>query len=89
LKKYHVIFKGRVQGVGFRFLVQRFANNMNLDGFVRNKADGSVELEIECSHEQFLKLLDEIKKYMERNIYDIITEEFEAEGKHKGFVIRY
>lgn len=34
---------GRVQGVGFRYAVQKRAEELNLKGWVRNRADGSVE----------------------------------------------
>lgn len=33
---------GRVQGVGFRDFVQREARRLNLTGYARNLADGSV-----------------------------------------------
>ena len=37
------VFRGRVQGVGFRDFVQRQANRAAVEGWVRNRADGSVE----------------------------------------------
>lgn len=39
----HVKMRGRVQGVGYRAFVERKAREQNLDGFVRNRRDGSVE----------------------------------------------
>jgi acylphosphatase len=39
----HVIVRGRVQGVGYRYFVERQARERDLEGFVRNRRDGSVE----------------------------------------------
>ena len=38
------VVRGRVQGVGFRWFVLREASELQLDGFVRNQPDGSVEV---------------------------------------------
>lgn len=40
-RKFVVI--GRVQGVGFRFFAENWANRLGLSGYVKNCADGSVE----------------------------------------------
>ena len=37
------LVRGRVQGVGFRYFVQREAVRLGLTGWVRNLDDGSVE----------------------------------------------
>lgn len=39
----HVIVHGRVQGVGFRAFVEVEAHRRGLEGWVRNRRDGSVE----------------------------------------------
>ena len=41
LAALHAIVRGRVQGVGFRFFVERRANALGLRGWVRNRGDGA------------------------------------------------
>ena len=39
----HVVITGRVQGVWFRAWTEEMATGLELDGWVRNRSDGSVE----------------------------------------------
>jgi len=41
-KRFYV--SGRVQGVGFRYFVERTAASLNVSGYVRNLFDGRVEV---------------------------------------------
>lgn len=41
-----IVVRGRVQGVGFRDFTRRAALNLGLAGWVRNRPDGAVELEV-------------------------------------------
>ena len=38
------VVRGRVQGVGFRWFVEREAKTLGISGWVRNNFDGSVEV---------------------------------------------
>jgi acylphosphatase len=51
-----IIVKGRVQGVYFRAYTQKQAVKLNVKGFVRNLADGSVEI-VACGHPEELQKL--------------------------------
>lgn len=42
-----VFFSGHVQGVGFRYSTLQVAKEFEVAGFVRNLADGRVQLEVE------------------------------------------
>ena len=47
VERRHIRFYGRVQGVGFRYHIMYDARNHGLTGWVKNLADGSVEVEIQ------------------------------------------
>jgi len=38
------LVRGRVQGVGFRWFVEREAQTLGIAGWVRNRSDGTVEV---------------------------------------------
>ncbi len=55
------LVRGRVQGVGFRWFVEREAQILGIAGWVRNNADGSVEVLAMGSREQLLGLRSRLR----------------------------
>ncbi|MFQ3675967.1 MAG: acylphosphatase [Endomicrobiia bacterium] len=43
-----LIITGIVQGIGYRYFVQKVAEEENVFGYVKNNFDGSVEIVAEC-----------------------------------------
>jgi acylphosphatase len=58
VQRRHVVIYGFVQGVGFRFGVQRAANARGVSGWVRNRADGAVEAVFEGAPEDVEGLVE-------------------------------
>lgn len=54
--------RGKVHGVFFRASTERRARSLDLAGWVRNRSDGSVELEAEGSREACEALLEYCRK---------------------------
>jgi acylphosphatase len=80
---------GHVQGVGFRYFVWRMAEEIGVDGWVRNRADGTVEaLARGTGHEldRFRRRLEEGPR-SSRVMSVAVTEERDEEVR-KGFEIR-
>lgn len=47
MKRVHVIVRGDVQGVGYRYTMRIIAREAGVSGWVRNRHDGSVEAEVQ------------------------------------------
>ncbi|AMM21923.1 hypothetical protein AX769_19450 [Frondihabitans sp. PAMC 28766] len=52
-----VVVSGVVQGVGFRFSTEGEADRIGVGGFVRNRPDGTVEIEVEGEPQDVDELL--------------------------------
>ncbi|MCA0968974.1 acylphosphatase [Halobacillus litoralis] len=62
MERRHYIVHGRVQGVGFRATIQQTAKQLDLVGWVKNKPDGTVELEAQGEQEKLDDLQHELEK---------------------------
>lgn len=83
----HIFYSGTVQGVGFRFTVQRYARELNLAGWVRNVPDGRVEILAEGPQEKIQRFDECIAAHFEGYIRNKEIESMESDGKLKDFRI--
>mgnify|MGYP000981262150 FL=1 len=85
MKRYNMIFKGRVQGVGFRYKSYLLANELGLTGNVNNLYDGDVELNIQGDREKIDLFLEKLAKDRFIRIDDIEIKEKELKNDEKKF----
>ena len=89
-ERRRVHFSGRVQGVGFRYTCQSLSARFDVSGYVRNLADGRVELVIEGDPVEIDRFLATIQAEMGLYIREIQAE-FESPDDNplSGFTIRH
>jgi len=85
----HIIFSGTVQGVGFRYTVQRYALSLELTGWVKNRSNGFVEILVEGPKEKIEKLCQNIEEYFGEYIENKDIQYTKARGKIEKFQITY
>ena len=61
----HIVFYGRVQGVGFRYYAVNKANQLGLTGWVKNLPDGTVEMEVQGEK----PLIDQLIIFLQNRTY--------------------
>ncbi len=83
-----VHFEGRVQGVGFRYTARRVAERFPVAGFVRNLADGRVQVVAEGSAEALDGFLSELQQEMADHISRTDVADGPASGEFTSFDIR-
>lgn len=87
-KAYQLTYSGKVQGVGFRFTVKRIADTYMLVGWVRNLANGKVDVFVQGEESAIDSFLKGIELYFKDNIRDkMLTEE--SSQQLEGFQIRH
>lgn len=60
--RLHVVVRGRVQGVGFRWFVRETARYLDLAGWVKNLSDGSVEVAADGAEASITRLRTELRR---------------------------
>lgn len=88
LVRVNVHYSGRVQGVGFRYIVKSLVPGYEVLGTVKNLSDGRVEMVVEGQREELEEFLQAIRDSgLRSNIQDESLVWGEAEDKFRGFKI--
>jgi len=89
-QRAHLKITGRVQGVGFRNSTRRQARKLGVNGWVKNLADGSVEIMVEGQKEDVEDLIKWAKNGPRlASVHGIDVDREDHRGEFEGFSIRY
>ena len=86
-----VIFKGRVQGVGFRYAVKDLARSFDVCGQVENLPDGTVELQVMGEPDEVAAFIREIthESNVAHHIQSFMSESIPLLKDASGFKITH
>ena len=88
--RVHALITGIVQGVFFRMETQRAAEMHGVEGWVRNRRDGSVEAVFEGERKNVESVLDWCRKGPPRaTVHDVTVEWQDYTGEYGGFEVTY
>lgn len=83
IKRYKAVITGNVQGVGLRVFVVDNASKLGITGWVKNMADGTVEMEAQGNPDKLDQLFATIKKVtLLLKLIILITQKLTVLKKH-------
>ncbi len=89
MRTVRVIVRGQVQGVGYRWFTRREASSRGVDGWVRNRHDGSVEALLRGAEDAVDTVLAAMAAGPAHSrIDELTTSDADAEPDAAGFEIR-
>lgn len=81
----HILFSGRVQGVGFRYRAVKAAEMYGCTGWVRNDWNGTVTMEIQGTEEQIDQVIRAIERGRFIRIEHMDSRTIPPESDARGF----
>ena len=88
-KAFFARVRGRVQGVGFRYSAVREALRLELKGYVRNAANGAVEVWAEGPEEKLALFLKWLNKGPQFSRVDSVDRDEMAPEGYRDFTVEY
>ncbi|KAA9151131.1 acylphosphatase [Microbacterium lushaniae] len=88
MKRVHVIVRGDVQGVGYRYTARLEADRLGVSGWVRNRRDGRVEAEVEGEAAAVEEMLDWMRQGPPGSRVDELTTADSAPVGDSAFEVR-
>jgi acylphosphatase len=84
----NLIIRGMVQGVGFRYFAHRWAEKLQLHGWVKNTIEGAVETEVEGDRSAVEEYIEQMKLGPRwGHVSDVNVEYKPFEGSYHSFDI--
>lgn len=87
MKRFHLVVRGVVQGVGFRYYTDIEAKRSYLSGWVRNQPDGSVEIEVQGEEQRLLEFIEWVHQGPTRALVESVDITELPQKKETGFAI--
>ncbi len=81
----HIIYRGHVQGVGFRYTARQTAQQYHVTGFVRNLPDGTVEMFVQGPSQDLDACLQEIQESFAGYLRDTVVEPAVCSPRYTDF----
>lgn len=85
----HILVSGKVQGVGYRFWTVHRANQLSLNGWVRNLPDGRVEALFEGEQAVVEQMIRDCQQGPKSAVVKEINVELNESKGIRGFEVRY
>lgn len=83
-----IFFGGHVQGVGFRYSTLQVAKEFEVAGYVRNLADGRVEVQVEGADDEIDAFVTALEERMHGYIRKTERSRQRSAAQFRGFTIR-
>jgi acylphosphatase len=87
VRGYRIVFRGKVQGVGFRWAARVVAARLGLRGYVRNVGNDAVEAVVVGDESRVEEFIEKLKSLETAKVESVEAEEVELAEEPKTFKV--